>query len=316
LLTGLFVLPAFSQTGTDHTPAAADRDKKVDSQKASEAGAEPGQTGEVSPSTLEVAPGKPAVKASEVERKPISPWKRLPRNVVSDQRSIWASPFRSSRQDVKWWLTFGGATAALVPADKYLAREMPNTSQQTSIATWTSRLGAAYTLLPISGTFYFIGVGAHDERFRETGILGFEALADATIVETVLKSVTHRERPLEGNGNGSFWSNKGSLWNSSFPSGHAINSVALASVIAHEYHDKKWVPFLAYGLAGAVVMSRFAARKHFASDVVVGSAMGWFIGDFVYGKRHNENVAPHSTLYRLLSHVRVGGGSQLPADAN
>ncbi len=297
-LIGLFVLPAFSQTGAGQPPVTAGH---------SVADAQQGP-----PSTLDVAPGRPAVKASEVGREPISPWKRLPRNIVSDQRSIWTSPLRTSRQDVKWWLIFGGAAGGLIAADKHLAREMPNTSRQTSIATWTSRLGAAYTLLPISGAFYFIGAGTHDERFRETGILGFEALAGSTIVETVIKGVTHRERPLDGNGNGTFWSNKGSLWNSSFPSGHAINSVALASVIAHEYHDKKWVPFVAYGLAGTVVMSRFAARKHFASDVVLGSAMGWFIGDFVYAKRHNEGAAPHSALQWVLAHVRLGGAPMLP----
>jgi len=52
--------------------------------------------------------------------------------------------------------------------------------------------------VPISGAFYFIGLGADNERFRETGILGVEALADAAAVGMVLKLATRRERPLEG----------------------------------------------------------------------------------------------------------------------
>jgi membrane-associated phospholipid phosphatase len=56
-----------------------------------------------------------------------------------------------------------------------------------------------------------------------------------------------------------------------------------------------------------VCASRFAARKHFASDVVIGAAIGWFIGDFVYGRRHNQAVDPKSKVAKVLSHVHIGG---------
>jgi membrane-associated phospholipid phosphatase len=79
---------------------------------------------------------------------------------------------------------------------------------------------------------------------------------------------------------------------------------ALASIIAHEYSSSRVVPIAAYGLATAVSASRFAAQKHFASDVVVGAAMGWFIGDYVYRKRHN--AGSNSKLGRVLSHVQAG----------
>jgi membrane-associated phospholipid phosphatase len=49
------------------------------------------------------------------------------------------------------------------------------------------------------------------------------------------------------------------------------------------------VPILAYGLASTAVISRVGERQHFPGDVVAGGAMGWFIGDRVYGKRHNAN---------------------------
>jgi hypothetical protein len=49
-------------------------------------------------------------------------------------------------------------------------------SSQIAVAKWTSRLGTAYSLLPISGTFFAIGLGVRDGHF-ETGILGFEAIA-------------------------------------------------------------------------------------------------------------------------------------------
>jgi membrane-associated phospholipid phosphatase len=68
----------------------------------------------------------------------------------------------------------------------------------------------------------------------------------------------------------------------SFPSGHAIESFALASVIAHRWRHKKAVVIAAYGLATLVSASRFSGQKHFASDIVAGGVMGWFIGTHVF----------------------------------
>jgi membrane-associated phospholipid phosphatase len=269
---------------------------------------------EGSETTLTVKPGAPTIKTKDIEEeKKIAPWKRLPRYVLQDQKAIWTSPFHTAKSDVKWWVIFAGATAALVATDKTTSRQLPNTDVQVSVATWTSRLGAAYSLLPISGGFYFVGLGAKNERFRETGILGFEALAASTLVENAIKLTTRRERPLDGNGNGDFWSQKASFWNASFPSGHAINAWALASVVAHEYRHPLIVPIIAYGLATTVDVSRLAARRHFASDVLIGSGMGWFIGDYIYVRRHNRDLDPkESALQKLMNHVHIGGPQVAP----
>ena len=37
-----------------------------------------------------------------------------------------------------------------------------------------------------------------------------------------------------------------------------------------------------YGLATLVSASRFSGQKHFASDIVAGGVMGWFIGRHVF----------------------------------
>jgi membrane-associated phospholipid phosphatase len=266
--------------------------------------------------TLEVLPGSPTIKTKDIvhERK-ITPWLRLPRYIVRDQKAIWTSPFHTDKANAKWWLIFGGVGAAFIASDHWTSRQLPNTNSQVSVANWTSKFGGAPFLLPASGAFYFAGLAADNQRFRETGILGFEALANTEFVVIVAKAITHRARPLEGDGKGGFWSSQGSLWNSGFPSGHAINSWALASVIAHEYPHPLIIPITVYGLSSLVVGSRFAARKHFASDVVIGGAMGWFIGDYVFAKRHNRDFDKPSAIEKLASHLRIGGPetpAQLP----
>jgi membrane-associated phospholipid phosphatase len=86
-----------------------------------------------------------------------------------------------------------------------------------------------------------------------------------------------------------------------------MNSWALASVVAHEYPRPLIVPIAAYALASTVSLSRFAVRQHFASDIVLGAGMGWFIGDYVYGRRHNRELDKPSALDHLRSHVHIGG---------
>jgi membrane-associated phospholipid phosphatase len=227
------------------------------------------------------------------------------RFVLRDQAAIWTSPIHTAKSDIKWWLIFGGATGALIATDRRTSSQLPNSPSQVSVSTWASRLGSAYTLIPLSAGFYFIGSKNHDERFRETGLIAFETLIDVNLVAEAVKLAADRARPLEGDGHGHFWAAQ-SRWSSSFPSGHAFNTWALASVIAHEY-PTPLVKILAYGLASTVVVARVGARKHFPGDVVAGAGLGWFLGDYVYGKRHNRELdRKPSAARRVLDHVQIG----------
>jgi membrane-associated phospholipid phosphatase len=199
------------------------------------------------------------------------------RNILQDQKAIWTSPFDMTRKDARWWLTFGAIVGVAVATDRRSSQQLPNTADQRTYSRDVSQLGAAYSLIPIAGAFYVGGVLAKNPKLRATGLLGGEALADALIVSEVLKYATGRQRPLEGDGGGHFFHG-----NDSFPSGHAIESFALASVVAHRYRHKKAVVIAAYGLATLVSASRFSGQKHFASDIVAGGVMGWFIGTHVF----------------------------------
>jgi membrane-associated phospholipid phosphatase len=262
-------------------------------------------------SVLGVTPGTEALKDKDLFEKSgyLHPFTRMPKFVLADQKRIWTSPFHTSKDDIKWWVIFGGATAGLIAADQHIAKAAPNTPTLVHLGNDVSYLGAPYTLIPIAGGFYFIGSAAGNERFREAGMLSFETLIDVTVVSLAVKSITDRERPQEGHGEGHFWASTSPRYNSGFPSGHAIETFALASVFAHEYRDKWWVKFLAYAYAGGVVGARLAANQHFPGDVMAGGAMGWFIGDYVYAKRHNGELdEKRSLLKKALTHVQIGAG--------
>ncbi len=147
-----------------------------------------------------------------------------------------------------------------------------------------SYAGSGYGAGSVALTFYLFGRAKHNERARETGVLGAEALIDSAIVVTVLKEITQRRRPTAAKGRGDFFDG-----GSSFPSGHSIQAWSLATVIANEYHDHRLVQITAYGIAGAVSVARFTGRNHYLSDVLVGSAMGYGIGRYVYHAHHRKN---------------------------
>jgi membrane-associated phospholipid phosphatase len=268
--------------------------------------------GEAQRSAVDVKPGPPVIKQKDLFEGTgvFHPFVRMPKYILQDQKAIWTSPFHTTKSDIKFWAIFGTATAALVATDRWSVKQLPNSSSQVSVSTWGSRFGSAYSLVPISGAFYFIGTGTHDERFRETGLLAFETLLDVNLIAEGVKLVADRARPLQSDGKGHF-EDSPTRWGSGFPSGHAISTWAMASVIAHQYPHPRIIPVIAYGLAGVVVVSRVGARQHFPGDVVAGSAMGWFIGDYVYGKRHNRDLDQKPTVAeKILDHVRIGGEVQ------
>ena len=63
-----------------------------------------------------------------------------------------------------------------------------------------------------------------------------------------------------------------------------------AAVIASEYNGPM-TKITAYTLATGLSLTRVLGQQHFPSDVLVGSAVGWLIGRYVY-RKHNRPLEP------------------------
>ena len=94
---------------------------------------------------------------------------------------------------------------------------------------------------------------------------------------TGLKYAVGRARPEQNTGNHDFKPfssiNPTSSVYDSFPSGHTMVAWAVATPFALEYN----APWL-YGVAGLTNLARIGSNKHWVSDTVASSLLGYGIG--------------------------------------
>jgi membrane-associated phospholipid phosphatase len=204
-------------------------------------------------------------------------------HLVLDQRQFWTAPFHWKRQDAQFLLPFAAFTGALIASDSWISRQVSDKPSQISRSKSISDY-ATFSLIGAAGASYFWGHFVHNDHLRETGFLAGEAALNSTAVTYLSKAMTQRPRPLDGNGNGTFFQG-----GASFPSEHSAIAWSVASVIAHEYPGTL-TKLAAYGLASTVTLTRVTGKQHFASDVVIGSALGWYFARQVYRAHHDPEL--------------------------
>ena len=211
--------------------------------------------------------------------------KQFLKNIWHDQKTIWTAPLRLERSDTKWMIPMGIGTMALFTTDRITGDEIAKFDDQRTASRIMSAPGSIYGVGAIAATFYAVGRKQHNSRARETGILIAQGSVNSLIVSSGLKLITQRVRPQTGVERSEFFDG-----GDSFPSGHSIQAWSMATIVANEYHDHRMVQVAAYGIAGAVSVARFTSGKHYISDAVIGSLIGYGIGKYVYQAHHRESA--------------------------
>lgn len=206
-------------------------------------------------------------------------------HLAQDQKQFWLAPVHFHKQDLEWIVPFAGVTAGFMEGDSWFSKQIPlsevNRSKKFSDY-------ATYSLIGAGGASFVLGHMKGDDQMSEAGLLSGEAAINATAIAYFLKNITQRERPYQANGSGAFF--KGG---SSFPSEHSAIAWSIASVMAHEY-PSTLTQVLAYGLATGISATRVTGQQHFPSDVIVGSALGWYFGRQVYRAHHDSDLGGSS----------------------
>jgi len=205
------------------------------------------------------------------------------KNILRDQKAIWTAPLHLERSDAKWIVPGAIGFGALITTDRITGDEIAEFDRGIPASRIISYPGSICGVGVVAATFYVVGRKTKNTRARETGILSAQAAIDSLIVSNALKVASQRARPEAERERSEFFDG-----GTSFPSGHSMQAWSVATVIANEYHDNRKVQIAAYGIASAVSVARFTGGKHYISDVLVGSVLGFAIGRYVYHTHHRE----------------------------
>ncbi len=263
-----------------------------------------------SPPALLSPQPKPAIpthrRQTDWLRSPESSFDTVGNRIFSDQKNIWTAPFQLRRSDAEWLVPVAGITTGLILTDASFSHSLsssPSTLHQYN----DIRTGSVAALGAASGGLYLWSFHTHDPHQRETGLLAGEAVFDSLVLTQGVKFVAGRGRPLQGNGQGDFFTG-----GNSFPSGHSAAAWAAAGILAHEYPGPM-TKLLVYGLATTASIASVGSKQHFPSDVLIGSGLGWLVSEYVYRVHHNPTLGGSSwEPIRALTHDNQEGPNQFP----
>ena len=217
----------------------------------------------------------------------------------TDAKGLIASPVKWTKGE---WIGAGAVvatTAFLFTQDEKITtyfRGLPNDNFDQVNKYFYDPYGKMYYTIPLMGAFYIYGAANHKDKPKVVAMDFVKASVYSGIIVTVIKHVTHRRRPYQTDPlNAHIWEGPipDSWGHTSFPSGHTIMAFTFASVVGTHYKKTVWVPIVVYSLAGLEGYSRIRSDKHWASDVLVGAALGYAIGKFVVNQDHCKiQVAP------------------------
>src|SRR5213080_1765127 len=228
----------------------------------------------------------------------------LARDFLGDHEQIWTSPAKLRFSDTEWLVPLSGITAGLFVTDRDFSKHLSQNRATISHYKTLSNAGVG-ALIGGAGGMWLLGYVSHNEHWSETGFLAGEAPLTSLVAVESFKYTLRRQRPYQGDGNGSFFQSSGK----SFPSEHSAAAWSVAGVIAHEYPGP-FTKIMVYGLASLVSVSRVKAHQHFPSDVVVGSVIGNLVAQDIYSRHHDFDLGRGE--WRSLSAIARGFESAGP----
>lgn len=140
--------------------------------------------------------------------------------------------------------------------------------------------GSPYLHLGVAAIVYGGGVVAGSEKYRTLGEMLGESMILADAATLLLKEGLGRGRPFTGADRDDFKPFGFNKDYDSMPSMHTASSFAMASVVARTSESFS-LKLLSYSAATFVGFSRIYQDKHWASDVVLGAAIGELCGRVV-----------------------------------
>jgi len=211
-------------------------------------------------------------------------------NFGDDFVAVLASPKNWKGGDFLRLSAVLGAGILLYSVDQDIqqwAQDHRSSSSEDSFKT-IGQLGNGVVLIGLIKALYVSGEVSDNNSLRKTALLSLESWLTSGIIVRGLKSVVGRARPWTGESSHSFHPFSTRSRFASFPSGHSSSAFAVATVIADQ-SKKVYIDILAYSLASMAALSRVHLDKHWASDILVGSAIGYFVAKKISALDRNRD---------------------------
>jgi membrane-associated phospholipid phosphatase len=222
--------------------------------------------------------------------------------LLSYPENAWRMISAPVNFDTNDWLVAGGVAAAtglLMLADKEINdtwRDDIHSGTLDDVLDVMEHFGDSQTVLITAGAGYVLGELVGTERDKEAALLVAQSFLLSAGLTQGFKMGFRRDRPDDSRDDQfSFFSPDASKTNSAFPSGHATNAFSMAAFLTNVYEQNApWLGWLLYPLATMTSLARVNNERHWASDVVFGGALGYFIGRMVLHHspfRNNDTIS-------------------------
>jgi len=220
-----------------------------------------------------------------------------------------SSPWRWNSSDLK---TFGigvSATTLAFVVDEDVRDWFKR--NYSSFGDTIEDIGYVYGSPAFTVPFSFLtwGAGAlfRSPGVRETGMMLVESMLMVGLVQQPLRVMVGRARPSMNQGNLFFNPFTIEDGYASFISGHAWSAFSISTILALQI-DSTWASIGLYALALTTPISRMYADKHWFSDVLMGSALGYFSARTIWRwHKQGPGTAYPITLLPLPNGVAVAG---------
>ena len=220
-----------------------------------------------------------------------------------------SSPWRWDGSDRKTALLFTGLVAGAVLVEEDVRGMFQR--NQGGFGDTIEEIGYWYGAPGFTAPFSFLtwGAGAlfDSPKLRETGMMLVESMLMVGLVQQPLRMIVGRARPSLNQGHLSFNPFTVEDAYASFISGHAWSAFTVSTVLALQI-DNPWASVGLYSLALTTPISRMYADKHWFSDVLAGSVLGYFSARTLWKwRKEGPGAAYLITVMPLPNGVAVVG---------
>jgi hypothetical protein len=205
------------------------------------------------------------------------------KSALRDLEYVAKRPLQWQRND---WRKFSAATiltAGMIAADWEIQKVFRSNQNNvtSSVAKVVEPFGNVYGLY-IFPAIYVAGALTKQRKVESLGLQGAKSLAISTVVYTVSKKLIRRRRPDETSSPFDYALPFAKRGYTSSPSGHSNTIFTVATALALEFKEVKWVPPALYAIATATALSRVYQNRHWGSDILMGSLLGHFVTKAVW----------------------------------